>query len=385
MNSKLFRQSKSTQKIPQQVSQQKNLEQVYIKRLQEQEAFMPKDIYIQKHKSMHQIMNNQQSQPLRYYSHINEIRSIKEFIYISEKLKQKNIERKMQERLELKGKLNQIKQIEIGKKLQYYVERKIRLFIKDRQHEENPYNKSFEAFYEFYSNDPKLKTFEKEKLLSEFNRLSSQVLNVPVSRSQHAKITISPPPKNMYQINEDNEPTLNEEDDGTSKFLTMKAANRLLGLMMVESSKGKRTPIVWALNKKKELQELLNKPFGGKMNFTMNAFNWLIDNAIQKSQAYINKNQVVEQKSVDPKKIGELIDKGLVNIKRTLSKRPASSNNVRSCQQLKHRNDVALEYCISERVRQNVIQQKLRNQKLQEQQKIQKSYLSNDSYVNHYI
>lgn len=33
----------------------------------------------------------------------------------------------------------------------------------------------------------------------------------------------------------------------------MKAANRLLGLMMVESSKGKRTPIVWALNKKKEL------------------------------------------------------------------------------------------------------------------------------------
>lgn len=63
----------------------------------------------------------------------------------------------------------------------------------------------------------------------------------------------------------------------------MKAANRLLGMMMVESSKGKRTPIVWALNKKKELQELLNKPFGGKMNFTMNAFNWLIDNAIQKS------------------------------------------------------------------------------------------------------
>lgn len=36
------------------------------------------------------------------------------------------------------------------------------------------------------------------------------------------------------------------KEDGTSKFLTMKVANRLLGLMMVEQSKGKRVPIVWA-------------------------------------------------------------------------------------------------------------------------------------------
>lgn len=31
-----------------------------------------------------------------------------------------------------------------------------------------------------------------------------------------------------------------KNEQGTSKFLTMKVANRLLGLMMVESSKGKR-------------------------------------------------------------------------------------------------------------------------------------------------
>ncbi len=70
----------------------------------------------------------------------------------------------------------------------------------------------------------------------------------------------------------------------------MKVANKLLGLMMIEGSKGKRKPIVWAMNKKKELTELLNKPFGGKMNFTMNTFNWLVDNAIEKSKMYLNKN-----------------------------------------------------------------------------------------------
>lgn len=70
----------------------------------------------------------------------------------------------------------------------------------------------------------------------------------------------------------------------------MKVANKLLGLMMIEGSKGKRKPIVWAMNKKKELSELLNKPFGGKMNFTMNTFNWLVDNAIEKSKMYLNKN-----------------------------------------------------------------------------------------------
>lgn len=51
-----------------------------------------------------------------YYSHINEIRSVKEFLYISEKLKQKNIERKMKERVDLKEKLNKIKGFEIYKK-----------------------------------------------------------------------------------------------------------------------------------------------------------------------------------------------------------------------------------------------------------------------------
>lgn len=71
-------------------------------------------------------------QSLKYYSHINEIRSVKEFLYISEKLKQKNIEKKMNERLELRGKLNKIKEIEVLKKLHYYLEKKIRLFIKDR-------------------------------------------------------------------------------------------------------------------------------------------------------------------------------------------------------------------------------------------------------------
>lgn len=61
-----------------------------------------------------------------YYSHINEIRSVKEFLYISEKLKQKNIERKMKERVDLKEKLNKIKGFEIYKKRQYYLEKKIR-------------------------------------------------------------------------------------------------------------------------------------------------------------------------------------------------------------------------------------------------------------------
>jgi len=37
----------------------------------------------------------------------------------------------MTERLELKGKLNKIKEIEIGKKMQYYLEKKIRLFLKE--------------------------------------------------------------------------------------------------------------------------------------------------------------------------------------------------------------------------------------------------------------
>lgn len=40
------------------------------------------------------------------------------------------------------------------------------------------------------------------------------------------------------------------------------------------------------IDKKKELQESLNKPFGGKMNFTPNSFSWLIDDTLSKSSAY---------------------------------------------------------------------------------------------------
>ena len=35
------------------------------------------------------------------------------------------------------------------------------------------------------------------------------------------------------------------------------------------------------------LEEQLNKPFGGKMNFTSTSFNWLIENAINKSDGYV--------------------------------------------------------------------------------------------------
>ena len=69
-----------------------------------------------------------------YYSDINEIRSIKEFMYMIEKLKRKNIERKMLERIQLKSKILKIKEIEIFKKIQYYLERKIRFFMKETEH-----------------------------------------------------------------------------------------------------------------------------------------------------------------------------------------------------------------------------------------------------------
>lgn len=63
----------------------------------------------------------------------------------------------------------------------------------------------------------------------------------------------------------------------------MKVANKLLGLMMIEASKGKRVPILWEQNKKKELEGILNKPFGGKMHFDPRTFNWLIENTLSKS------------------------------------------------------------------------------------------------------
>lgn len=54
------------------------------------------------------------------------------------------------------------------------------------------------------------------------------------------KINISPPIKEYFSICinfrasiEEDDATKNEEEDGTSKFLTMKVANRLLGVMMV--------------------------------------------------------------------------------------------------------------------------------------------------------
>lgn len=53
--------------------------------------------------------------------------------------------------------------------------------------------------------------------------------------------------------------------------------------MMIEASKGKRVPILWEQNKKKELEGILNKPFGGKMHFDPRTFNWLIENTLSKS------------------------------------------------------------------------------------------------------
>lgn len=92
---------------------------------------MPKDEYRKKSSQINKIMRTQShGQMPAYYSHINEIRSVKEFLYISEKLKQKNIERKMKERVDLKEKLNKIKGFEIYKKRQYYLEKKIRQFLR---------------------------------------------------------------------------------------------------------------------------------------------------------------------------------------------------------------------------------------------------------------
>jgi hypothetical protein len=41
------------------------------------------------------------------------------------------------------------------------------------------------------------------------------------------------------------------------------------------------------IDKRQELEEQLNKPFGGKMNFTPNSFNWLIENTLKKSRSYV--------------------------------------------------------------------------------------------------
>ena len=70
----------------------------------------------------------------------------------------------MNERLELRGKLNKIKEIEVLKKLHYYLEKKIRLFIKDRQHDESnnifllidPQMRTFDAFRIAHKEDKKI-------------------------------------------------------------------------------------------------------------------------------------------------------------------------------------------------------------------------------------
>lgn len=54
-----------------------------------------------------------------------------------EKLKRKNIEKKMLERVQLKSKILKIKELEIFKKMQYYLDKKVRQFIKETKHEES--------------------------------------------------------------------------------------------------------------------------------------------------------------------------------------------------------------------------------------------------------
>lgn len=54
-----------------------------------------------------------------------------------EKVKRKNIERKMLERIQLKTKLLKIKEIEVWKKMSYYLEKRIRQFLKDTEHSES--------------------------------------------------------------------------------------------------------------------------------------------------------------------------------------------------------------------------------------------------------
>jgi hypothetical protein len=56
-----------------------------------------------------------------------------------EKLKRKNIEKKMLERVQLKHKLLKIKEIEVWKKLQYYLEKRVRQFIRETEHAESKY------------------------------------------------------------------------------------------------------------------------------------------------------------------------------------------------------------------------------------------------------
>ena len=92
----------------------------------------------------------------------------------------------MNERLELRGKLNKIKEIEVLKKLHYYLEKKIRLFIKDRQHEESifknyldKYLQSFEAFRTAMHDDKKVMSFGIEVQKELFEKISAQEEVIP--------------------------------------------------------------------------------------------------------------------------------------------------------------------------------------------------------------
>ena len=82
---------------------------------------------------------------------------------------------------------------------------------------------------------------------------------------------------------------------------------------------------------------MLNKPFGGKMNFTINSFNWLIENVLGKSKAFLNRNRsavtinrtskgvIVSDPVNDPQTISENIQHQIHSIKKTLASRPLSS------------------------------------------------------------
>ncbi|CAD8152115.1 unnamed protein product [Paramecium pentaurelia] len=387
-----------------QIPHRTTVEQVYLKRLKETEAFIPKEEYFKKQEAINKVMDTQSVQQLKYYSHINEIRSVKEFLYISEKLKQKNIEKKMNERLELRGKLNKIKEIEVLKKLHYYLEKKIRLFIKDRQHEENPKLKTFEAFRNAHLEDKKVMQFPIDLQKELFTKLNAQSDIVPSKQDIVSPVSPMKHQKRNTQFDffnaEISDSVVNNEDkeQGTSKFLTMKVANKLLGMMIIESSKGKRQPIIWAQDKKKELEDILNKPYGGKMNFNLHSFNWLIDNALDKTQSLANfkKGSINRITTTDERvEYGEMpnnylsiqnkINKGMESITKTFNIRPKSSQVLRQRKELKNRRQITTEYNITERIKENVLSQALRNQNVQSQCKTEGMFFQNDSYVSHYI
>ncbi|CAD8058334.1 unnamed protein product [Paramecium sonneborni] len=387
-----------------QVPHRTTVEQVYLKRLKETEAFIPKEEYLKKQENINKVMNTQSVQQLKYYSHINEIRSVKEFLYISEKLKQKNIEKKMNERLELRGKLNKIKEIEVLKKLHYYLEKKIRLFIKDRQHEENPKLKTFEAFRIANSEDKKVMQFPIELQKELFAKLNAQSDIIPSKQEMASPISPMKHQKRNTQFDffhadiSDSVVNNEEKEEGTSKFLTMKVANKLLGMMIIESSKGKRQPIIWAQDKKKELEDILNKPYGGKMNFNLHSFNWLIDNALERTQSLANFNKISTNRITTMDERVEFVDmpnnylsiqnkinKGMESITKTFNIRPKSSQALRQRKELKNRRQITTEYNITERIKENVLSQALRNQNVQSQCKTESIFFQNDSYVNHYI